>query len=50
MGEIASILIILARLVVPFSIFRRPLAGILLSIASDVMIFEITARLYTQTA
>ena len=40
-----SILVILARLLVPFSIFRWPLAGIFLSIAadaSDVMIFEIT--------
>lgn len=44
-GEIASIVIVLVRLLVPFSMFRWPLAGILLSIAadaSDVMIFEVT--------
>ena len=40
-----SVLVVLMRLVVPLSIFRWPLAGILLSIAadaSDVMIFEVT--------
>ncbi len=44
-GEIASLAIVLVRLAVPFSIFRWPLAGILLSIAadaSDVMVFEVT--------
>lgn len=44
-GEFVSVIIVLLRLVVPFSILRWPLAGILLSIAadaSDVMIFEVT--------
>lgn len=44
-GDIVSILVILARLLAPFAIFRWPLAGILLAIAadaSDVMIFEVT--------
>lgn len=44
-GDVASVLIILLRLIVPFSILRWPLAGISLSIAadaSDVMVFEVT--------
>lgn len=48
-GEVASILIILLRLVVPFSILKFPLAGIFLSIAADaadVMTFEKTGYGY----
>lgn len=44
-GDTISILVILARLLVPFAMFRWPLAGILVAIAadaSDVMIFEVT--------
>ncbi|RJQ36131.1 hypothetical protein C4552_04190 [Candidatus Parcubacteria bacterium] len=44
-GDIAVILILILRLVVPFSLFRWPLAGIFLCIAadaSDVMILQAT--------